>query len=529
MSDRPARWRTANLAAGLLALAGLAFQAVHAQDCAEKPGGLDYLGRAADKSKSYWISVTKTGAYRLSAPGVPQVDAWSTPTDSARISVSPVVKDDLNGNHKLDRMKADGSFDCFLHSRNQTRPLLPPTWRPPAKPTLPVAVKPELPDRPTVIRPEVPGLPTVVRPQLPDRPVVVRPDLPQPPTVVRPEQPDRPVAIRPELPERPAVVRPERPVVIELQGQAYEMSYGQVIQYCPSASFDRAGSLEADSLQGCTALFQALRAAPLTPGRDLVEDSLWNAWVDLNQLSSTNRRGVAEISERAGTLSLGLDRKVGTATVVGLMLSISDQRNDSLWGQASSEQDGWLLGPYASVGLGQSWTLFGSALFGRIRQDQQLLSLSGTNTASQVSLTLNAQGNYPVSERTVLRPRLGINYLRQDPNDFYLTGPILGLPARVLVQGRSQDTGQIMGSIELNSSVYTGHQALAVAFLEAGVINNYLKSDVPQDPRWQGLMRVGLRVLVGKNVQVDLSVGSQSVGVSDLSIWDAGLLASYAF
>ncbi len=41
------------------------------------------------------------------------------------LSVSPVVLDDLNGTHKLDFLNADGSFNCFLDSRNQTNPVFP--------------------------------------------------------------------------------------------------------------------------------------------------------------------------------------------------------------------------------------------------------------------------------------------------------------------------------------------------------------------------------------------------------------------
>ncbi|MFM5039496.1 hypothetical protein ACEUBE_20680 [Aeromonas veronii] len=41
------------------------------------------------------------------------------------MSVSPVVLDGINGTHKLDRLNADGSFNCFLDSRNQNNPVFP--------------------------------------------------------------------------------------------------------------------------------------------------------------------------------------------------------------------------------------------------------------------------------------------------------------------------------------------------------------------------------------------------------------------
>jgi len=86
MSDRlkrrtAARRRAANLAAGLLAAACVVPQASHGLDCAERPGGLDQLGRAPDRSASYWISPTNAGKYRLSAPGDVSVGS-----QSARVS-----------------------------------------------------------------------------------------------------------------------------------------------------------------------------------------------------------------------------------------------------------------------------------------------------------------------------------------------------------------------------------------------------------------------------------------------------------
>lgn len=65
------------------------------------------------------------GNFRLSAPGVSEIDSWNANRASLHLSVSPVVLDDLNGTHKLDLLNADGSFNCFLDSRNQTNPVFP--------------------------------------------------------------------------------------------------------------------------------------------------------------------------------------------------------------------------------------------------------------------------------------------------------------------------------------------------------------------------------------------------------------------
>ena len=467
-----------------------------AADCAQKPGGLEYLGRAPDNSKSYWLSATNPGNYRLTAPGFPNIDTWSTSTNLVRLTTSTVVADDLNGIHKLDRLTDSGAFDCFLHSRGQTNPLLPPTWRPPAKPT-----------RPEVIRPELPDLPAVVRPGLPDLPQVIRPG----------------------LPDRPAVVRPERPVTIELQGRQYDMTHGTIMQYCPSARFDQSGELDPASLNGCTALSEAAKTAPLTPGRDLVPESPWNAWADTSYMRTRNQRGVADVSDRTGALTVGADRRISDRMSAGVMLSINDQRTESLWGYVTADANGWLIGPYAAYQLSQSWSLFGGASVGEVRRDHKVLTLNGNNTALQYSLMVNAQGEYPVGGDVVARPKLGISYLNENSRDYLLGGSVLGAPVRILVDGVRRESGEIQGSVELNRRLKTEGQKFAVAYVEVGAIGNYMRQDNSLDPRWQGLLRGGFRMLAAKSLQIDLSASYRSLGVSDLSIWDMRLFAAYAF
>jgi len=97
----------------------------HGADCADRftSTQFDYLGRSADSSKSYWLTLSnRADSFRVSAPGVASIDTWQSTGPSTHITESDVVKNDVNGIHKLDRMKPGGSFDCFLQSHGQTRP-----------------------------------------------------------------------------------------------------------------------------------------------------------------------------------------------------------------------------------------------------------------------------------------------------------------------------------------------------------------------------------------------------------------------
>lgn len=117
--------------AGLLGagcLASLFLHTAWAADCPNRQPGkhLEFLGRSADSSVSLWLSTPgDAGSFRLSAPGVAEIDTWSARRPSLRLSGSPVVLDGPNGIHKLDSLNTDGSFNCFLDSRGQTNPDFP--------------------------------------------------------------------------------------------------------------------------------------------------------------------------------------------------------------------------------------------------------------------------------------------------------------------------------------------------------------------------------------------------------------------
>ncbi|ENC6434469.1 TPA: autotransporter outer membrane beta-barrel domain-containing protein [Aeromonas veronii] len=113
---------------GIGCLTSICLPTAWAADCPNRQPGqhLEFLGRSADNSVSLWLSRPGSGGnFRLSAPGVSEIDSWNANRASLHLSVSPVVLDDLNGTHKLDLLNADGSFNCFLDSRNQTNPVFP--------------------------------------------------------------------------------------------------------------------------------------------------------------------------------------------------------------------------------------------------------------------------------------------------------------------------------------------------------------------------------------------------------------------
>ncbi|QLG89033.1 autotransporter outer membrane beta-barrel domain-containing protein [Chitinibacter bivalviorum] len=472
-----------------------------AADCPDRfeSTKLDYLGRNADGSKAYFITMSnRADSFRLEAPGVADIDRWQSSGPSVHISESNVVLDDLNGTHKLDRLNTDGSFNCFLHSRNQKAPILPPTWRPPTLPERPVGVKPENPDLPIVIRPEIPELPVVTRPELPDRPIVEPPN-------------------------------PLPPHVVSLNGLLYQLTTAQVVQYCPSIQFDATGQISDESIRDCKALIDTLNQVALTPGRDLLATSLWNSWADVQYIRSNNRRGLSPIEGSGVTMSIGADRAIEPDLALGFMLSLSNQDSDSFSGRIQSDSDSLMVGPYMAYGLSPHWSVFGSAMLGQVQRDYRLLSLSGKSSPMQYSLNLNLEGEYALDPHSVVRPKLGISYIYERGENYQLQGRLLGKTLAIHIDGHSHDSGQIQASAEWNRKIMTKDGQLFVPYLEGGVLYNYLNQDNNQDPRWKGMARAGVRTVAGQSWQIDTSVSYQSIGISDIKIWDFSLFVSHPF
>jgi len=73
---------------------------VFAKNCNE-PGGLVFLGKTSDLSRSVWVSGTGPGSFELQAPGNAVVDAWDRTRRGLHLSISPVVSNGSGLPHSL--------------------------------------------------------------------------------------------------------------------------------------------------------------------------------------------------------------------------------------------------------------------------------------------------------------------------------------------------------------------------------------------------------------------------------------------
>jgi hypothetical protein len=398
-----------------------------------------------------------------------------------------------------------------------------------------------MPELPTVTRPPtgvMPELPTVTRPPtgvMPELPTVTRPPtgvMPELPTVTRP-----PTGVMPELPVDPSppvgIVRPE----IGSGEGAIRLS-GVLVPTPPCAGrVDESGRSDTAQLGPCAGPAENPgRQVPLTPGRDLVVDSPWNAWVDTRYLMINDRRGLAENKTRSGTLTLGTDRQVGDGLVAGGMLSLVQADNERFAGYVTQDTSAFMVGPYLSYRLSREWSVFASAMIGSQRDEHQVVSLSGDSNAMLYSLTANTQGQYEVATETFLRPKLGVSYQHNATRAFDLSGRVLGRTVQVDLAGQNSDSLIADASLEANTILHGEKDRLFVPFVEAGIRYTRLWPEASGTALtqvtgvdWQGILRLGGRALLGPTTQIEINASYQSIGVSNLDIWEAGIFVSHAF
>ena len=107
------------------------------------------------------------------------------------------------------------------------------------------------------------------------------------------------------------------------------------------------------------------------------------------------------------------------------------------------------------------------------------------------------------------------------------------------MHNKSFSYGVIQGSVELNRVFDLGNNKLAMPFVEAGIYYAYdrpnsgqhLTSDLTyaDSSPWGGVLRAGVRSLIGQSTMASFEVSNQSVGVNDLKIWEMQLLISHSF
>jgi hypothetical protein len=549
-------------------------------NCTEK-GALFYLGNTADGAQSVWLSATNSvgpvgasGYYRLDAAQANlNVDSWEKIGRGLHLSLSPVVSNGNGGTHKL---FGNGQEPCLLDSRNQKGGIIPPGGfhRPPKPPTgitPTVPIKPEVPIGqlpPTGITPTVPIKPEVPIGQLPPTGIMptvpIKPEVPigqLPPTGIMPTVPIKPevpigqlppTGITPTVPIKPEVpigqlpptgitptvpVNPE-PLPVVVPDPATLAAGNQAAMATPCAGGRIDGTdLRASGDCNATRWVDGESVEPYTPGRYLVEPSLWNAWADVRYTNSRDERNNLDLESDAGTLTVGVDRLFDDRLAIGVQASINDSESESRSRTIEVEGNGITFGPYLSYGLSEQWSLLFALDFGVLDRDVTLLNVSGQQDASQYSGSLELQGQYAL-ESVMLRPWGLVSFTRSEGDAFALEGDVLGQPVTIRLPGTQADGSLVEVGLEASWLHELRNGKRLLPYVEAAARYSQLNSDSflqlggnleSTVDDWNGTLRGGARLLAGGTTMLELGAAYQSLGQSELDVWEFFFFVSHGF
>jgi hypothetical protein len=406
----------------------------------------------------------------------------------------------------------------------------------PSKPSLPGGVVPPIGTLPPgTLTPTVPSKPELPGGVMP--PVGVLPPGTLTPTI--PTNPESPSGVIP-----PVGVLPQTTVTGpgqtsgELSGVAIAAN-STTTAPCRGQRPDGPG--QAGQLSDCyTPAPEKVQPAelPLTAGRELVEKSDWNVWVDGSASRLRDTRDGMDTRGNTGSVSLGIDRVVNDDLVAGLQMSVSRAKSNSFDDAMQSDTTTYSVGPYLSYSLSDNWLLYGSLGFGKQTVDKQLLIFSGSSDAVQYSLSLQTEGQYAF-DSVIVRPKVQLSHTYNEGDTYQLKGVLLNTPLTLNMTNQSFNYGVAQTSVEINRTFDLGNKRMIMPFIEAGVYYEYarpgsgkhLTGDLTfaSTSPWGGVVRAGARSLIGNSTMASFDLANQTVGINDLNIWEVRLLISHSF
>jgi hypothetical protein len=276
---------------------------------------------------------------------------------------------------------------------------------------------------------------------------------------------------------------------------------------------------------------------PYTPGRYLVEPSLWNAWADVRYTNSRDERNNLDLESDAGTLTVGVDRLFDDRLAIGVQASINDSESESRSRTIEVEGNGITFGPYLSYGLSEQWSLLFALDFGVLDRDVTLLNVSGQQDASQYSGSLELQGQYGL-ESVMLRPWGLVSFTRSEGDAFALEGDVLGQPVTIRLPGTQADGSLVEVGLEASWLHELRNGKRLLPYVEAAARYSQLNSDSflqlggnleSTVDDWNGTLRGGARLLAGGTTMLELGAAYQSLGQSELDVWEFFFFVSHGF
>lgn len=296
---------------------------------------------------------------------------------------------------------------------------------------------------------------------------------------------------------------------------------------CP----DPASSPEAAALR-------ASEQAPLTPRRDVIVQTDWNAWSDVQFTHVDDSRFSRDLESTGVVLSFGADRRVSNDAVIGGMFALQHTDSDSFGGFLDVDSAGIQIGPYAAMRLSRNWSVDATLLYGLSNFDTEIVTISGDFLSQSLSGVVSARGQY-LADAYVIRPEASVAYSYVDNDSADLSGMVAGQPVSARLAGDSFDYGIAEVKAEISRLLRLENNTFVTPFVEAGVQYEFKQPDdgqvltgdltVVSEDRWNGVARGGVRWQVGEDSFFEARVGYLSIGQSDLDVIEGGVFLSLGF
>ncbi len=279
-------------------------------------------------------------------------------------------------------------------------------------------------------------------------------------------------------------------------------------------------------------------SVPLTPGRDLGDETPWNTWVDTTVLVIDDDRFENDTSTTTGTVTFGLDRAITDNLVAGASLSLQSGESDGFDGTMHATESGFTIGPYIALRLSEHWAIDGSVTYGRTENDLRLAVLDGDYISEQVAANVNLHGQYDLGFANI-RPKGSLFYGRTFGDAYEMKGDVLGRTVTVAFPESRFDYGAVEASAEINRVFFTENGLPVMPWAELGARYDFerpndgqvLTGDLTLEDTtpWAVSLRSGLRMLVSETTLVEASAGYLSFGQKDLDVWEGRFYISFGF
>lgn len=283
---------------------------------------------------------------------------------------------------------------------------------------------------------------------------------------------------------------------------------------------------------------QAQDEVSITPGRELIAPTRWNAWSTVTGLVVDDSRFGRDFQTLSGTAAFGADRKITDNTVAGLSVSFETIDTDGFNSNLQIDTQGVEIGPYVAMRLSQHWAVDGSLSYGFSTSQSDISVLDGDYVSHEFGATFSVHGQYTLSEIQV-RPKATLSFNRVFSDSYDLSGTILNQYVSVPISGNAASLGTLELSTEISREFDLGNGRIIQPYVEAGAVYEYLR---PNDGKildgnlnqvtpsaWSFTLRGGATALIANNVTLDASGGYLSFGQANLDVFEGKLRLAIGF